>query len=174
MKPHAVEPTDVSTSVTRRSATLALAALLPLGTVAVAHGADASVEAAITKQLKSYEQALNVSDLDGVMKLYTEDVVFMPPHAMPVVGREAVRAAYRHIFSAIKLEITFQIDEIRPLSQDWAFARTRSDGTVKVLASNQPASPEANQELFLLRRDDGGQWRIARYIFSTTTPLRRP
>ena len=65
-------------------------------------------------------------------------------------------------------------DEIRPLSQDWAFARTRSDGTVKVLAGDQLAGPEANQELFLLRRDDSGQWRIARYIFSTTTPLRRP
>jgi hypothetical protein len=45
--------------------------------------------------------------------------------------------------------------------------------TVKVLASDQPAGPEANQELFLFHREADGQWRIARYIFSTTNPPKR-
>jgi uncharacterized protein (TIGR02246 family) len=138
--------------------------------MAATHGADEPVEAAITKQLKSYEQALNASDLEGVMKLYTEDAVFMPQHSLPAVGREAVRGAYRHVFDAIKLDLRFTIDEFRPLSRDWAFARTRSNGTAKMVASDQPAGPEANQEIFLLHREADGQWRFARYIFSTTNP----
>jgi ketosteroid isomerase-like protein len=32
-------------------------------------------------------------------------------------------------------------------------------------------SHEANQELFIFKKDDDGQWRIARYSFSTTNPL---
>ncbi|WP_200872621.1 hypothetical protein [Cupriavidus sp. SK-4] len=34
--------------------------------------------------------------------------------------------------------------------------------------------PEANQELFLLRREADGQWRFARYIFTTTHSPARP
>jgi ketosteroid isomerase-like protein len=81
------------------------------------------------------------------MTLYTADGVFMPQHSLPAVGREAVRVAYDHVFATIKLNIRFEIDEIQPLSRDCAFARTRSTGQVNVLASDQPAAPEANQEL---------------------------
>ena len=96
--------------------------------------------------------------------------VFMPQNSLPVIGRNAVRTAYRQVFDAIKLNIRFEIDEIRPLSTDWAYARTRSNGTVKVLASGQAQAPEVNQELFILHRADDGRWRFARYIFSTTNP----
>src|SRR5438445_154528 len=69
---------------------------------------------------------------------------------------------------------TFDFDEVRQahwlIESDWAFARTRSTGTVKVLASDQASIPEANQELFVLHREDDGQWRFVRYIFSTTNP----
>lgn len=148
-------------------ATLLLAAALPLASI----GATPSdTDVAIRGQLQRYEQALNASDIANVMTLYTADGVFMPQHSLPAVGREAVRVAYQHVFATIKLNIRFEIDEIQPLSRDWAFARTRSKGQVKMLASDQPAGPEANQELFLFHRDADGKWRVARYIFSTTNP----
>ena len=129
---------------------------------------DMAITAVVNHQLKRYEQALNASDVDGVMKLYAADAVVMAQNNMPAVGRDAVRQTYLHVFSSIKLKIRFDIDEIHPLTQDWAFARTRSNGQVKVLASHTSAKPEANQELFLFHRDADGEWRIARYIFSTT------
>ncbi|MCO7461115.1 MULTISPECIES: YybH family protein [Stenotrophomonas] len=128
---------------------------------------------AITRQLERYEQALNNSDVDAVMRLYSDDAVFMPQHSLPVAGTGAIRSAYQQIFKTIRLSIDFSIDEIQPLSRDWAFARTRSNGTVKVLASDGPAGAEANQEIFLLHRGKDGQWRFARYIFSTTNPPRQ-
>lgn len=149
---------------------LTLSALLPLSAWAAKPASNDAVETAIHQQLNRYEQALNNSDVDRVMALYADDAVFMPQHSLPAVGRDAVRTAYRHVFGAIKLDIRFAIEEVRPLSRDWAFARTRSNGTVKVLGSDQPAGAEANQELFLLHREADGQWRIARYIFSTTNP----
>ena len=130
---------------------------------------DAGI-AAITGQLQRYEGALNNADLDGVMGLYAADAVFMPQHGLPVVGRDAVRAAYQRVFDTIQLSIRFQIDEVHLLSPEWAYARTRSTGTVRLVGVNQPPAPEANQELFLLHREADGQWRFARYIFSTTNP----
>jgi len=141
---------------------------------AVTPSSDEEATAAILKQLKRYERALNASDIDSVMTLYAEDGVFMPQHSPPAVGHDAVRAAYQRVFDMIKLDIRFQIDEIRALSRNWAYARTRSAGTVKLLASDQPPGPEANQELFLLHCETNGQWRIARYIFSTTNPPKQP
>ncbi|GLS32666.1 conserved hypothetical protein [Mesorhizobium albiziae] len=155
-----------------RNAALAFAlAAITLTAGGKTAGADEAA-AAITQQLKNYEQALNKSDVDAVMKLYAKDAVFMPQYSLPSVGRDAIRTAYENVFKAIKLNIVFKIDEVRPLAADWAYARTRSNGTVKVLASDQGPGPEANQELFVFHREDDGQWRIARYIFSTTNPPR--
>ncbi|MFL9998667.1 SgcJ/EcaC family oxidoreductase [Paraburkholderia sediminicola] len=149
-------------------AAVALNAVFPLTAVATTPASSDAANVAISQQLLRYEEALNSSDLDRVMTLYANDAVFMPQGSLPAVGRDAVRTAYRRVFDSIKLNIRFQIDEIRTLSRDWAYARTRSSGTVKVLGSNQPPGPEANQELFLLHRETGGQWRFVRYIFATT------
>jgi uncharacterized protein (TIGR02246 family) len=102
------------------------------------------------------------------MTLYARDPVFMPQNSLPAVGREAVRRAYGHVFDSIKLNVRFEIDEIRLISDEWAYARTRSRGTVTLPGSEVRPGPEANQELFLLRREADGQWRFARYIFTTT------
>lgn len=122
--------------------------------------------------LSTYEKALNAADTDTVMTLYAEDGVFMAQHSMPNVGKEAVRAAYDGVFQAIKLDIAFTIDEIAQIAPDWAFARTRSGGFVTINATGD-RGPEANQELFVFRKQDDGEWKISRYIFSTTNPPRQ-
>ena len=150
--------------------TMALAALLSFSTSASETKPADRDRTAITHQLNRYEQALNSADIDTVMKLYAQDAVFMPQHSLPAEGRDAVLTAYRHVFDTIRLNIDFTVDEIGVLSKDGAYARTRSNGTVKVLATDLPPAPEANQELFLLHRERDGEWRFARYIFSTTNP----
>src|SRR4051812_106291 len=42
--------------------------------------------AAVKALLKSYERALNASDVNGVVKLYTDDAVVLAPNAPPAVG----------------------------------------------------------------------------------------
>jgi hypothetical protein len=74
------------------------------------------------------------------------------------------------VFSAITLNVKFEIAEIRQIAPDWVIARTNSAGTVKVKATGGDG-PEANQELFVFQRIDDA-WKIARYCFSTTNPPR--
>jgi len=102
------------------------------------------------------------------MRLYAPDGVFMPQNSPSSVGAAEVRRAYEAVFKAIKLTVQFNVAEIVEVAPNWVFARTNSAGTAKVLATGV-GGPEANQELFLFQKVDG-EWKIARYCFSTTNP----
>ena len=125
----------------------------------------------VTALLAKYNEALNASSTDAVMPLYAEDGVFMPPYRQSAVGSAAVRKAYDAVFKAITLNVKFTIAEIVELGPGWAFARTNSAGTTTDHATGAK-SAEGNQELFVLKKDDDGSWKIARYSFSPTNPPR--
>ena len=127
-------------------------------------------EKAVAAVLGNYQDALNKSDTDAVMKLYASDGVFMPQNSPSSVGTDEVRRAYDAVFQTIKLTVKFTAAEVVEIAPNWVFARTNSAGTVKVHASGA-GGPEANQELFLFQKIDGA-WKIARYCFSTTNPAR--
>jgi len=127
-------------------------------------------EKAVAAVLAKYQDALNQSDTDAVMKLYASDGVFMPQNSPSSVGASEVRRAYDAVFTTIKLTVQFNVAEVVEVAPHWVFARTNSAGTVKVHASGA-GGPEANQELFLFQEIDGA-WKIARYCFSTTNPPR--
>jgi uncharacterized protein (TIGR02246 family) len=127
-------------------------------------------EKAVVEVLAKYQEALNQSDTDTVMKLYAHDGVFMPQNSPSSVGASEVRKAYDGVFKTIRLSVHLNVAEVVEMAPNWAFARTNSAGTVKVHATGA-GGPEANQELFLFQKIDGA-WKIARYCFSTTNPAR--
>jgi uncharacterized protein (TIGR02246 family) len=126
-------------------------------------------EAAIRSVLASYSDALNSGSTDAAMVLYAEDGVFMPPYSQSAVGREAVRKAYDAVFAELKFNVKFTIAELVVMAPNWAYVRTNSAG-VTGHASTGKTTAEANQELFIFRKGEDGQWRIARYSFSPTNP----
>jgi ketosteroid isomerase-like protein len=121
----------------------------------------------ITNLLKAYEKALNTSDTNAAMALYGSEPIFMAQNAPAFVGRDAVQRSYQHIFETIKLNVVFTIHEIVEMG-DLAYARTTSAGQQEVLAAHTK-SKEANNELFIFRREEG-QWKIHRYLFATSNP----
>jgi uncharacterized protein (TIGR02246 family) len=125
-------------------------------------------EKAMVAVLAKYQDAANKSDANAVEALFALDGVLMAENSDSAVGAEAVGQAYSAMASAIKLDITFKVEEVRQLSPDWGFARTHSTGTIRLLATGTVV-PEANQELFLFQRVEG-DWKIARYSFSTILP----
>ena len=148
--------------------TVAVAALI-LGSLSGAHAAVDSDKEKIHAVIKNYEQVLNASDVTGIVKLYTEDGVFMPQHNPSAVGIEAVKAAYEGAFEAIDLNIAFDIIEIEVVADNWAFARTHSTGSTTINATGDQV-PGGNQELFVFQKTEDGRWKIARYSYSTTNP----
>jgi uncharacterized protein (TIGR02246 family) len=126
-------------------------------------------EAALRAVLAKYNDALNASSVDQSLDLYAEDGVFMPPYSSSAVGKAAVREAYIKVFRTITLNVKFTIAEVVQVAPTWAFVRTNSAGTNTLHATGK-VSAEGNQELFVFRKHADGQWRIARYSFSPTSP----
>jgi uncharacterized protein (TIGR02246 family) len=126
-------------------------------------------EEAVASVLANYQDALNASNTDAVMRLYSDDGVFMPPYSQSAIGAAAVRQAYDAVFKAIKLSVKFNIAEVIEIAPDWVFARTNSAGTTTINATGSK-SAEANQELFIFKKGTDGRWKIARYSFSSTNP----
>jgi uncharacterized protein (TIGR02246 family) len=132
------------------------------------HQSVAQPGAANEAVLKSYEQALNASDIEGVVQLYTDDAVVLAPNAPSAVGIDAVRATYTGIFQAIDIDLTFKVAEVNVVSPNWAFLRSTSNGSITILA-NGAQIPSSNQELFVLQNVHG-RWKLARYSFSSILP----
>jgi uncharacterized protein (TIGR02246 family) len=133
-------------------------------------GHSSADESAIRAVMSSYEAALNASSTEAAVPLYTEDGVFMAPNNQSAVGNLALRRAYDAVFKAITLKVKFTIAELVVMAPRWAYVRTNSAGTQKINATGA-TSAEANQELFIFKKGDDGEWRIARYAFSTTNPV---
>ncbi len=117
----------------------------------------------IKKVLFSYRDALNESNAEKVLSLYTNNGVFMPSSAPTAIGQEQLKGTYEFVFSNIQLNIEFYIDEIEVVG-DYAFVRTTSKGTTLIHASGETV-PEENRELFVLRKENGS-WKIDRYMFN--------
>jgi len=62
--------------------------------------------------------------------------------------------------------IRFQVAEVMQVSGTWAFVRTTSNGSVRVLSNGSNAA-NAGQELFVLEKAEA-RWKIARYAASST------
>lgn len=62
---------------------------------------------AIEKLLFSYRDALNVSDVNKVLPLYTSDGVFMPSNAPSAIGLGQIKGSYEFVFKTIQLKSNF-------------------------------------------------------------------
>jgi uncharacterized protein (TIGR02246 family) len=139
--------------------------------IPVVGSADASAddERAIRVVITNYEGALNARSAEQAVALYTDDAVMMPPYNQSVVGKAQVRKAYEAGTKMRALNLKFTVDEVVQMSPEWAFVRTKSSGSSKVISTGA-TNAEANQQLFILHKSDDGAWKIARYSFSNTNP----
>lgn len=139
--------------------------ILPALTAAEGHEAS-EIEAA----LQAYEDALNTNDAAAVAATFTDDGVWMPQHSMPVEGKDAILGAFTYFFDNFSIDAELTVDEVVQTGSDWAFIRSTGIATLTHLESGAEI-PAANQEIFLFQRLDEADWKLARYIFTTTQPL---
>lgn len=114
--------------------------------------------------LATYERSLNTGDADLAASCYAADGVFMPT-TLPTVTGADMADGYRRIFDAIRLDVTFTIDELVVTSDETAHGLTRSNGTQTVLSTGDE-SAESNREIFLFQRTNTDGWKISRYMFN--------
>ena len=117
----------------------------------------------ITSVLHQYKTSLNNADAVLATSLYHKDAVFLPQAAPAAIGPESILKTNEFIFSQIKLNLEFYIEEI-VVDGDLAFVSSHSDGTATITA-NGDTVPEQNRELFVFEKIDS-EWKILRYMFN--------
>lgn len=118
-----------------------------------------SDELEIRELIARWMQATKDGDLDAVLGLMSEDVVFMVSGQPPFGKQEYAAATRRQQASGLRIEGRSEVLEVQAVG-DWAFARTRLRVEIRVGVAGE-SMVRAGHALSIFRREDG-RWRLAR------------
>ncbi len=130
-----------------------------------------SDEEQIRRLVQTWQSATSADDIDTVLGLMTDDVVFLVPGRPPM--RKAEFAALSRVPAGSarpKFEGMSEIQEIH-VSGDMAYLWTKLSVTVTPPGASQPIE-RAGHTLTVLRRV-GGKWLLARDA-NLLSPVQRP
>lgn len=142
-----------------------MALIASLFSISITAHAQSNQKADIEKLIYAYRDALNASDVNRVVALYTPDGVLLPNAAPTAVGMDQVKGTYQYVFDNFKYNLDFTIGEI-VINGNTAFVRSTSKGSFVSKASGATV-PDENRELFVFEKVKG-QWKIARYMYNKT------
>jgi uncharacterized protein (TIGR02246 family) len=114
-------------------------------------------ERAIRAVVDTWLAASQRGDLDTVLGLMTDDVLFMVPGREPF-GKAAF-AATGQMMKDVKFEGRSEIMELKVLG-DWAYLRNHLDITMQ--PPNGAPIHRSGYTLTILRKESDGKWRLAR------------
>jgi uncharacterized protein (TIGR02246 family) len=114
-------------------------------------------ERGIRRVVDSWMAATTSGDLATILRLMTDDVIFMVPGQEPF-GKGAFAAASESM-KDMQVDGFAEIVELKVLG-DWAFIRTRIEVAVTPFDGN--LIRRSGYALSLLRRGADGQWQLAR------------
>jgi uncharacterized protein (TIGR02246 family) len=114
-------------------------------------------EEAIRSVIQKWMSASESGDLETILELMTDDVIFMVPGQEPF-GKEAFAAAFQGLADT-KISGESAIVELRVLGE-WAFIRNHLEVTATPVHGEE--IHRGGYTLTLLRKGKGGEWRLAR------------
>lgn len=119
-----------------------------------------SDEKAIRDLVALWHRATAAGEVDTVLGLIAEDVVFLMAGESPMRGRHSFESGLRELFAHYRIESTYDIQEIE-VSGNMAYCWT--DLTVKVKPSTGGNSVvRVGSALSILRRQGNGSWVVVR------------
>lgn len=113
-----------------------------------------SDESAIREWIKTWLDAAKVGDVERMLPLLADDVIFMVPGLEPF-GKQAWESGQRHLKGS-KLEADSEVLEVT-VAGDWAWCRTKLSVTV-----TPPGGRRSGYTLSVFRRTPDGRWQLAR------------
>jgi uncharacterized protein (TIGR02246 family) len=124
----------------------------------------AEIEAATATLLA----AVNSGDVRGVVSVWSEDGVLMPPNHASVHGRAAIETYFRELFERFRFRFAFNESETS-VDGDTAIQRIRYTAEVWVATSTAPSAVRG-KGLHVYKREPSGAWKLAIDIWNTDEP----
>ena len=127
-----------------------------------------SDEQEIRQLISTWMQATKTGDIDSILKLMTDDVVFLQPGQTPMLGKALFAAAAKSQADQPKPQFdgTSEIQEIKVLG-DWAYMWTKL--TVVVTPPGGAAQITRSGNTLSVLRKENGKWLLARDANMITT-----
>lgn len=134
----------------------------------VSDGDARSAQAIGVEAHARYVDAINTNDVDTIMGVMTDDVVFMPPHGQRMVGKDAIRpwvAGYVEAFDSRWVKTTLEFQR----AGDWAFEQYSYE-SADTPKGGGDTMRDTGKGLIIYHREDDGVWRVARDAWNSDLP----
>jgi ketosteroid isomerase-like protein len=138
-----------------------LFAAASLAAVVPAAHAEPSLE--LGAILDKYGAALKAGDVEAIVRLYTANGSFMAPNATAAVGPAALRAAYKRIFTLLRLDAEFNVWEAAKYAEV-GWLRSTSKVRTTTLATGKEVTNTFNE--LVVFQPESGVWKIRSYAYS--------
>jgi ketosteroid isomerase-like protein len=117
---------------------------------------------------ENYVTAINSNNLDQLLGMLTDDVVFMSAHEPVMVGKAAVRPWLEGYLKAYKTQWDKPVQEFL-VTGEWAFERYsyKSSDTPR---DGGPAIDDTGWGFVVYHHDADGKWRVARDAWGPDHP----
>lgn len=153
--------------------TLAILASLAIVAGCGAPGSHATADngaASATARLahEAYTAAINSNNLDSLLAMFTEDVVFQSPNEPEVVGKPAVRGWSAAYLKAYTIHWDKTVSEFT-MAGDWAFERYAYKEH-DIPTGGGAAVTDTGKGLVIYHHDADGKWRVARDAWNSDLP----
>lgn len=129
----------------------------------------AAREAAAHQAHANYVAAINSNELDAVMDMLTEDIVFLAPNQPTLIGKEAVRPWAEGYLKAFKIHWEKETMELI-VTGDWAIEYYAYRSYDVPLAGGDPIR-DAGKGINIYHHDADGIWRVARDAWNSDLPI---
>jgi uncharacterized protein (TIGR02246 family) len=120
-----------------------------------------SDEQAIRNLISTWLKLTVAGDVDAILQLMAEDVVFLRPGQPPMKGREAFAAGLRAALPQVSIQGTADIQEIQVFG-NFAYCWNQLTVTMTPRSGNQPAKRHNGNILSIFRKEPAGNWVIWR------------
>lgn len=140
-----------------------VAAVITSAACSVSKSSCDSSAAAVSAAAQRPIASDNARDLEGVLRAYTEDIVWLPPNGEAVNGKPAIKQRYEHLFSNFNINLNSEIVETG-VQGNMGFVRGFTSGVNTPVNGGNPVT--VNDKFLALVRCEAGVWRISHLMWS--------
>jgi len=120
---------------------------------------------------EAYVTAINSNNLETLLGVLTDDVVYLAAHEAPMVGKAAVRPWLEGYLKAFKTHWDKPVQEF-VVNGDWAFERY-SYKSIDTPLDGGAAIEDTGWGLVIYHHDADGKWRVARDAWGPDHPAQK-
>ena len=115
-------------------------------------------------------QAPLSGDLNGLISLFADDAVVMPPNDSPLFGKDEIRSWWEEYFQFFKIESSVETDGELTVAGNQAFDRASFTVTIVSRISGTRIRDDV-RSLIVWKHEPDGAWKISHQIWNSTKPV---